>query len=141
MSILLKLNSNCSNCLEHSTTEDSFFFSPREEYFISDTELLAHGDKKKADRLLVNFIVLKFSTHNEPFLCLHLRQIAPSAPLPVPQAPVLHWALHIHSPLFQKPWLQTLPNLGKLRKQKQIAIHVNHCRCYFSKGKNLVSFY
>ena len=81
MSILLKLNSNCSNCLEHSTTEDSFF-PPREEYFISDTELLAHGDKKKADRLLVNFIVLKFSSHNEPFLFLHLRQTVPSAPPP-----------------------------------------------------------
>lgn len=101
MSILLKLNSNCSNCLEHSTTEDSFF-PPREEYFISDTELLAHGDKKKADRLLVNFIVLKFSSHNEPFLCLHLRQTALSAPPPprLCPTPVLHWALQIHGPLF-----------------------------------------
>ena len=67
MSILLKLNSNRSNCLEHSITEEFFF--PREQYFITDTELLALGDKKKADRLLVDFIiVLKFSTHNEPFL-------------------------------------------------------------------------
>lgn len=134
MSILLKLNSNCSNCLEHSTTEDSFF-PPREEYFISDTELLAHGDKKKADRLLVNFIVLKFSAHNEPFLCLHLRQTAPSAPPPPtlpPPNPSSPLGFANSRPVIPpKPWLQTLPNLCKLRKQKQIAIYVNRRRRYF----------
>lgn len=116
MSILLKLNSECSNRLEHSTTEDSFFFSPREEYFISDTELLAHGDKKKADRLLVNFIVLKFSTHNEPFLCLHLRQIAPSAPLPAPQTPVLHWAFAYPQPLIPETLAPNPSQSGQVKK-------------------------
>ena len=136
LSILLKLNSNCSNCLEHSTTEDSFF-PPREEYFISDTELLAHGDKKKADRLLVNFIVLKFSSHNEPFLFLHLRQTVPSTPPPPhppppPRNPSSPMDFAYSLPLIPlKPWLQTLPNLCKLRKQKQIAIYVNRRRCYF----------
>lgn len=126
ISILWKLNSNRSNCLEHSTTEEFFF--PREQYFITDTELLALGDKKKADRLLVDFIiVLKFSTHNEPLLCLHLRQTVPSAPNLGSPLGFAH-----SNPLFQKSWLQTLPNQGKLRKQRQIAIHVNHHhRCYF----------
>lgn len=54
---------------------------PQEEYFITNAELLVHGDKKKADRLLLDFIiVLKFSIDNEPFHCLDPRQTPPTAP-------------------------------------------------------------
>lgn len=86
-------------------------------FFITDTEFLVHADKKEADGLLVNFIiVLKFSTDNELFCCLHPRQTAPTTrlhPTPISSLGFVHSQPHSSETFDPNPSQSRQENRGK----------------------------